>query len=311
MIDNLNINITDNNKFEQHLTNKPFIDLKNYINNCTGEIMEYPKKGEFYNMNIRINKVHSKIVGSLHILNNLIFKNEKQNFNDFTYNELSILLPYFIDKFDLENNNCLTKLELGFNIHLSYDPQKFIDNNLLMYNLNSHQQHLKFGGNGDYKEYIKNDYSLKIYNKSKQYKRNFNIKNNILRIELKLKTKRKIQSFGIYTLNDLLDKNKIFKLFQFLMNEFDKLTIIDTLGFEKLPQTEQEKLNKYTNPNYWQSLRNENKTYKVINRLKTDFKSLINKHSLNNIKNDIEIKLIENFWHLINHKEPKLFEPNK
>ena len=307
MFDLVNTNIKNSKKFESYLENRNFIDLMNTTNIITGEILEYPKKAVFQNINIRINKMYSKLVGSLHKLNNLIFRNENQNYNDFTYKELSVLLPYFVDKFDLEDNNYLTKLELGFNIKLDFDPQKFIDNNLLMYEFKSHNRDKVL--NGDFKEFFKTDYSVKVYNKSKQYKRKFNVKEHILRIELKLTSKRKIQSFGITCLNDLLDKNKIFNVFEFLFNEFDKLTIIDSLNFDNLPEKEIEKLNRYSNPNYWQRLRNENKSYKVQNRLKKDFNLILNKYQLNTLKEDLKYKLICKFWELINESEVELFEP--
>ncbi len=298
MFDLVNTNIKDLKKFENYLENNTFIDLTSSINTITGEILEYPKKGSFYNINIRISKLFSKLVGSLHKLNNLMYRNENQNYNDFTYKELSSLLPYFIDKFDLEDNNYITKLELGFNIKLDFDPQKFIDNNLLMYDYKSHNRNKVT--NGDFKEFFKSDYSLKIYNKSKQYKKKFDVKDHILRIELKITSKRKIQRFGINCLNDLLDKDKIQIVFQFLQKEFHKLTIVDTTEFDKIPPKDLEKLNKYTNPNYWNRLKTENKSYKVIARLKKDFNLVLKKHQLDNLKIDLENKLIYKFQELIN-----------
>ena len=307
MFDLVNTNIKDSKKFENYLEKFTFIDVINSTNIATGEILEYPKKASFHNINIRINKLYSKLVGSLHKLNNLIFHNQDQNYNDFTYKELSVLIPYFIDKFDLEDNNYLTKLELGFNIKLDCDPQKIIDNHLLMYDYKSPNRDKV--NNGDFKEFFKSDNHLKIYNKSKQYKRKFDVKDHILRIELKLTSKRKIQSFGINCLDDLLDKNKIYKIFEFLQKEFQKLTIIDTIDFEEIPQNDIDKLNKYTNPNYWQRLRIENKSYKVQTRLKKDFNLLLKKYNLTTIKEDLNDKLIYKFWELINQDQKELFEP--
>jgi len=150
---------------------------------------------------------------------------------------------------------------------------------------------------------------LKIYNKSKQYKKDFDIKEHILRVELKLTSKRKIQSFGINSLNDLLDRDKLFKMFEFLKNEFKKLTIIDTLNFDDLPDKDRDKLNRYSNPNYWQRLRNENKSYKVQERLKKDFNFTLEKYNLTTIKKELESKLIEKFYYLINENESELIEP--
>ena len=307
MFDLASINLKDSKKFENYLENYTFIDVINSTNIATGEILEYPKRATFHNINIRINKLYSKLVGSLHKLNNLIFHNQDQNYNDFTYKDLSVLIPYFIDKFDLEDNNYLTKLELGFNIKIDCDPQKIIDNHLLMYEYKNPNRDKVI--KGDFKEFFKSDHHLKVYNKSKQYKRKFDVKDHILRIELKLTSKRKIQSFGINCLDDLLDKNKIYKVFEFLLKEFQKLTIIDTFDFEEIPQKDIDKLNKYTNPNYWQRLRIENKSYKVQTRLKKDFNLILKKYNLTTIKEDLSDKLIYKFWELINQDQKELFEP--
>lgn len=295
MIDLININITDGNRFENALESDKSIDLISNFNTLTGEILKFPKKTKFQNFNIRVNEVYSKIVGSFHKYKNLIKYNKDHNYDDFTYNEFSELLPDFIKKFDLEDNNSISKLELGFNIELDFDPQKFIDNNLIMYNNKNANKDLKLNGKGDFKEFIKNDYSIKIYNKSKQYKK----KNHILRIELKLSSKRKIQHFGIFCLNDLLDKKKLSDMFIFLYNEFDKLTIIDNFNFDNLPQKDREKLIQYTNPNYWNSLKSKNKSYKVIYRLKNDFDLLLNKNNLNTVKKEMKQKLTHKFEYLI------------
>lgn len=309
MIDFIKLNITDGLRFEEHLTNNKLIELRTFLNSSTGVVELYPKYGKYLNLDIKVNPKHSKISGSLHKFENLCFLGENHNYNDFTYNELSSQIPMLEEIFDLQYNNSLSYLELGFNIKLDFDPQSLIDDNILMYNFKSHQKDLKFNGNGDYKEFIKRDYSIKIYNKSKQYKKQFNIEEHILRIELKIKTKRKIQSFDVYCLNDLLDKNKIYNVFEFLYKEFEKLTIIDHLNFDELPEKDKEKLNRYTNPNYWQRLRTENKSYKVQNRLKNDFNLIINKNKLNTLKEDLKYKLVYKFWELINYNEKELFEP--
>ena len=65
----------------------------------------------------------------------------------------------------------------------------------------------------------------------------------------------------------------------------------------------------YTNPNYWQRLRTENKSYKVQNRLKKDFNLILNEYNLNSLKEDLKYKLAHKFWELINQNEKELFEP--
>ncbi|WP_026978441.1 hypothetical protein [Flavobacterium tegetincola] len=308
MIDFIKTNITDALRFENNIRNNQIVDLKTFIDTSTGEMQDYPKYGKYFNLDVKINPFYSKLSGSLHKLENMIFLDENQNYNDFTYHQLSSLIPALEETFDLNDNNSLSYLELGLNIDIGFDPKILIDNNLLMYDLKNHNKDLKFKGNGDFKEFSKTDSSLKIYNKSKQYRKEFHLNKNLLRIELKLKSKRKIQSLGIYSINDLLDKNKLHKVFEFLHKEFLKLTLIDNLENISVSPADLEKLNKYTNPNFWQRIR-ENKSYKIQTRLKKDFDLLLRKYNLTTLKADVEFKLIHKFWELINQDELDLFEP--
>lgn len=66
-------------------------------------------------------------------------------------------------------------------------------------------------------------------------------------------------------------------------------------------ETEKEKLNKYSNPNYWINLK-PTKSSKQINRLKKDFEVLLEKHNLLKTKNDILEKLENKFFELIEIK---------
>lgn len=303
MVDFIKMQLLDNSRFEKYMISNKVIELLTFIDNFSGEIKEYPKIGKLLNLAVKINPVYSNISGSLHKFENIKFRGEEQNYNDFTYSQLSKLVPEIISFFDIENNTSLGYLEFGFNLRLDYDPQKFIDNQLLMYNYKSSSKDLKFNGNGDYKEFIKTDYCIKIYNKSKPFK----LEENLLRIELKITKKRFLQKYNIYRLEDLLDKEKLFVVFEILCTEFENLIIIDNFNNLNIPVHDIEKLNKYTNPNYWQRLKTDGKSYKVQDRLKKDFQLILAKYELNKTKNTLRDKLISKFWDLIDEDFESLF----
>jgi hypothetical protein len=67
-------------------------------------------------------------------------------------------------------------------------------------------------------------------------------------------------------------------------------------------ETDKDKLNKYSNPNYWINLKST-KSPKQIFRLKKDFDNLLNKYELLQTKNKILEKLENKFIKLLEIKE--------
>lgn len=295
MIDFVKLSVVNSDSFENYLLSSRVVNLNTYIDNFSGEIKDYPKIGKLKNLEIRVNPVNSIIKGSLHKYENLNSKEEDQNYDDFTYCQFSNLIPNLTEKLHIENNTSLSYLEFGFNLKVNIDPQKIIDDRVLMLGFKNHSKDLKYGGKGDFKEFIKTDYSLKIYNKSKQYK----LDRNILRIELKIKRKRLLQKLNIYKLEDLLDKQLLTEVFNVLWNQFDEVMIIDDFCEDKIPQNDIEKLNRFTNPNYWQRIRNT-KSPKIRRKLKNEFNRLLGKYELDKTKKELKEKLKAEFWRLLN-----------
>ena len=199
-----------------------------------------------------------------------------------------------LKKYSIENDTSITNLEFGFNLAVEKDPQIILDNNILMNNFKAPNKNLKFLGKGDYKEFQMTDYSIKVYNKSKQYK----LKSNVLRVELKITKKRFLQLLGVYELEDLLDKNILRLVYKRFIELFEGLIIIDCFSPEIIPENVYNKLNKYTNPSYWIRIKAE-KSPKVISRLKKDFLILLEKYELLSTKNQIREKLKNKFFELI------------
>lgn len=292
MIDNIRIKIKDKNSFENYLLENEITDFQNFFNITTGEMIEYPKMGKEENLDIRITKEGSFIFGSLHKFENLSFEGINHNANPFTFYQLECLIPYLIEKFNLKNNHKITAFEFGFNIPIDRDPEIIVAQNILMYDFKSPNRDLKYKGKGDFKEFQKSDYSLKIYNKSKQYK----LESHILRIELKITTTRKVQELGIFSLEDFLNKTTMINLFGALYKEFDKVLIVDQFDSSKFNEGDTQKLNKYTNPNFWFRV-NQEKSYKVRNRMRREFFQLLEENNLFKTKAYLTQGLLSVFEH--------------
>lgn len=300
MIDNLKLQILDKMRLEKNIVDNKIMDLEDVLNPFTGEIKKYPKKRKLLNLEVGITNLGASIKGSIHKYENLSFEEGNQNHNDFNYDQLSYIIPFLVEKFSIENKTSLTNLEMGFNIKLNCDSQKIIENNVLMYDLKNHNKDLPFRGKGDYKEFMKTDYSIKIYNKSKQYALN----DNTIRIELKIVKKRLLQKLGIFSLEDVLVKDVLYRVFILLMNEFDKVLIIDDFDKLNIPPNDLKRLNKYTNPNFWKRIRKD-KSLKALKTLEKDFIMIINKYDLSKTKTDLISKICNKFLEIINADIPQ------
>jgi hypothetical protein len=298
MIDNIKLFTLDKHKVDNHIINNEVIDLRSYFDYSTGEIKEYPKKGKDLNLEINICEKSTIIKGSLHKYSNEIAKRGSQNFNDFPFSQIEKQIQSLIKKYKIENSTSITNLEFGFNLAVEKDPQIILDSNILMNNLKAPNKNLKFSGKGDLKEFQMTDYSIKIYNKSKQFK----LESNILRVELKIIQKRFLQKLGIFKLEDLLNKDAFFRLFEALRDKIEGLVIIDGFQDKIMLENNKDKLNKYSNPNYWINLKST-KSPKQISRLKKELETLLNKYELLQTKNKI-LELLENkFIDLLEIKE--------
>jgi hypothetical protein len=281
-------------RFEERIQKKGLMELTNKLSMLTGEIMEYPKKGSDFNLQISINMFSATILGSLHKYKNLLEENGEQNHDDFNFCQIQEVIRGLIKKYDIEKDTVLTNLEFGFNLAVSKDPKTIIDNNVLMNNYKSANKNLKFKGSGDYKEFQLTDYRIKIYNKSKQYK----LIDNILRVELKIIQKRLLQSLGIRCLEDLLDKKALKRLFKLFTEKFEGLIIVDDFDPKTIPEIACSKLNKYMNPNFWIRIKAQ-KSPRQISKLKLEFASILSKYQLLETKNEIREKLYFKFQELL------------
>lgn len=127
---------------------------------------------------------------------------------------------------------------------------------------------------------ILNYYKIfKVYAKGLQFPNYNDI--NTLRIEVKSKKSRFINQLGIYTADDLLNPNVYLVMGESLINEFEKVLILDcATDFKTLSQKEQDKIAKYNNPMKWYRIKNSTNR-NSFSKNKVAYYNLINKVSFN------------------------------
>lgn len=271
--------------------------------NHSKETDEYPFWVDVENIRLKLTPQQGSITNSLHRFWNTTHGNGEHNYNDFSFCNIQSALDTLEEEihYSLEDIT-LTHLEFGFNIEVEKDPTKLLEENILMYKFKPpciNPQNFK---KRKIKKFEFEEYIFKIYNKSLQ----FGLKNkHILRVEIKYRFNQTLRKFGICTLADLRKKEVYEHLMKDFIEKFDNLLIVDYFdNVEGMSETERNAWIRYTHPNYWIDLRNEEKhTNKrgLVYREKLKCKSLIKKYHLNTLQKTIESLLCAKFLELYDY----------
>lgn len=245
-------------KLNKRLTREEVEQLKNKVDfygsfiDATGEIISMSPNGKrvlphllAWHKNMKIKLYPNgwlEVSGSLHKL----FNDGKHNFNQFTKSDLietvNSLCPVLgISPWEFK----VSSIEFGVNIKPPLDS-KYIINNALLYKGRVFET--KFHSDeGHYKEVKLTEYSVKIYDKRLHYvSQGYDISDEMLRFELKYNKMRRVNSFGIYTLEDL--KENMERLIEPLLNAWGHVLLFD-------PAIKHEEIRlKYSNIYFWLSL---------------------------------------------------------
>jgi len=301
MIDFIKIHYRDKRDFESFvLMEGNFENVTGQFDTHTGEI-GYPYKTKFETMDYVISKKTGCIKNSLHKFYNKVVLGQDQNFNDFTYSNLAFSISQLLKKMVNVSETRITHLEFGLNILVQIPAEEIIRKNILMHNLEGFNHNRQYYGQGELKQFDRYNYFIKIYDKAKQYRKEYKLKNNILRVELKINKSREFHKTGIFNLLDLLDKINLEKLFSLLLERFDELTIIDDVeNFNHFTDKDKIIFKEYVNPRYWENLL-ELKKYQTRHRNKINFERIQSQYSLNQTKQELRALLVEKFNYLINN----------
>ncbi len=257
--------------------------LKNF------EIVKY--QCQYKNLLLTLNERELIVTNSLH---KLIKGN---NYSDFRFNEL-ISAVNEIEKITgiPASEFKIRKLEFAVNITVPIQATDYLSKF-------SDYKGREFDKMRDNKlwygiKYIFTEYSLKIYDKSKQVKiaDRIDINQNILRFEVVYNCQRKLTA--IDNLSDLKDVKKISVLFNQFISMIKRINCIGNEDFTNFKNSDRERYFAGKNPEYWKSLKSHN-----INTYKTNKKRFIeiqNKVNAKDLIEDFEHDLTVKFNHLIN-----------
>jgi hypothetical protein len=294
------------------------------INNETGET-DNKKEGKYFGMQIiKYPSGRVMVKGSIHkFFNRIDF-----NGNDFDIQNFSSALQDLETELGLKSEYCrLENIELGVNIQLPFDPNRFLQNLLFHRSVEFN----KTISGSFYYQSAKTEYIIKIYNKTAQYEKrlkkivqNANLTTkqeqeetrflktsiekqlnpNILRFEIKFLKMNIVNNLGVIYLPDIFKPGIIQPLKNLLLKEFHEVYFYDyTIDETKMKLPEINKLKDYRNPNYWLNLSKKDKYYH-----KKRFEEMTMKYS-QNLKGKIS-ELIEQKMEKLTRKSLDLFTDN-
>jgi len=252
MVDYIKIYVLGCNR--QRLLNNPLLDFHRSVSEKTG-LLDTKTIAVHHYSKITVNDKGAIIFsGSIHKMYNSIKGIEAPrpygkgyNGNQFEWQPIDFILKYLVSLFNVEPQQMLIKqIEYGQNLITIFYPQSFLTG-LLM-----HQgKQFEFRYNEYYAQCVHSNYIIKAYNKGNQYQ----MPNNVLRFEIKvLEMRFQKKDVGIATVADITPESLI-KAYDFLIKQLEKVIYYDTtISKKNLSKVDKNRLQKYSNPNYWKNL---------------------------------------------------------
>ncbi len=218
------------------------------------------------------------------------FNNNVHNANDFKLNDCINVILELKNTFKIDLQLLkVVNIEFGLNVLSPIDIKKLIT--FLLYHeknefktdvgLAFSKKSFRANPNGT----INNYKIIKAYAKGLQFPQYSNI--NTFRFEVKSKQSKYINQLGIYTANDLLNFDCYLKMAHEIINEFDKVLLLDCeTDFKSLTGKEQAKITNYLNTLTWFIISQDGYRNR-FNKEKTKYYNLVNKIE-NNLKKQLD-----------------------
>lgn len=287
----------------------PLLDFYDTINLTTGEMKTTNRNGNkvtpsknasFKGLEFKIYDTGTvTLAGSLH----KYWNDGEHNYNNFNSEAVLFVLSDLKTKFDIEIKQCILKcLEIGINITPPIQTNEILDNCFL--HKTKPFEYQKNSDEGKYKQVKHSQYIIKIYNKALHYKsKGFDIKDEIMRFEIKYLKMQKLNMKGIFSLQDLIN----YGLHNFkdeVLNEWQNVLYYDnTIQIDPLTTKLKKAVLEYSNPNYWTGLLSNNQI-KNFHYHKKQLKNIITENS--NKVQDLTAEIMSKKIDFLNRKTSQI-----
>lgn len=294
----------------KHFLDNNHLNFKGQYSKVTGEDLEQDT-AEYKNLKVRLlrnNRIY--IEGSLHKYWNYDEElRSGHNHDKFTFSLITLAIQKLCNELKLNPAECkIENLELGVNLFTDFNPSEIIKL-LIVHSTKTFSYIENTIGERIGKCCQHRQYQLKIYDKGKQ----LGLKENILRIEVKIKKMAFLRSFlkkhdlpisefKILTLADLLNRPTLNRLFEQISKMWKKtICQYDVKPRDFKNTNDYQRFLELINPNYWDQL----KSIKEKKRSKREFSKLLKKYGVNNPINEILVLLVAELEYLNMIEMPK------
>lgn len=270
------------------------------IDERTGERIAVTRKAEYQGLTFEIvpssrnpDITRQFLRGSLH----KYFNGGRGNHNDFSLDDVRQTVKSLAGHFGIEPNRAVLRgLEFGVNIRLPFPVKQILDS-IICYNNKPFQgmnlRHLKIG-----KQIVRDEYSLKIYDKGKQSGLETE---NLLRVEMAVRKMRYLSRLNIVTLADIAIPEKMAGLGQHLVKTFNEIIMEEpSINQANLTDQERVKLTYFLNPRFWEQLP-LHKRYKQRRK----FEALKTRRGTFNLQENVSNIIFQKWEQLLGNKAEK------
>lgn len=262
----------------------------------TGEVKEYTAQYRGVSFRITANK-YMDISGSLHKYWNEMNQRGSQNYNDFRYPDLVEAVRSLTETFDLRPDYCLIQnIEFGVNI-----TPPIPVNEILKAAINHRLKPFttEYGATKRFRECEHQRYIIKLYNKGLQ----FDQPGQILRFELKVLKMIELEKYGIGSVADILDIEKLDRLGRELTDNFREILFFGIdIQLDQLSNRDRITLSEGRAPQYWEELKKRDKN--IYGKRRERFIELVKRHTTFDISENIS-DLIMKKWIDLSRSEQK------
>jgi hypothetical protein len=258
----------------------------------TGEMI-FPKFAEYQNLRFKISESKRvEITGSLH----KYWKGE--NYSNFTFSELKRSITDLCLKLNINPLKAyLGGFEFGVNVSPQFNPFEFCENVIAYKN----ESFSKFRANKKIQigfEAQKQQYSVKVYDKGKQYLK----EDNILRFEIKVLKMEFLKRINISRLGDLTKPEVLIQLGELLNEMFGECIVSDKVRTSDLTANESKIYTLCSNPKVWEKF-----DFRTRYKKRKQFERIIETKGVNKWKG-ITARMIRDKWNLLYSFNPKSVE---